>query len=89
MSKLFTEWQPIADSIADVRSDNSSTDWMLCGYADGKVETLRLVGSGEGCVDELSKHLKADQAMFGLVRISERIDESDTSKYPWTNHLLS
>jgi hypothetical protein len=78
-SKLFADWQPIADAIADVRSDTTETDWLLCGYAQGKVETLTLVGSGVGGTDELKNHLKEDQAMYGLVRIAERIDESDTS----------
>jgi len=80
-NKLFQNWQPIADALADVRNDNTSTDWMLAGFAGNRVETLEYVASGEGCVSELKNHLKDDQAMYGLVRISERIDESDTIKF--------
>lgn len=80
-NKLFANWEPIAEALRDVRNDGTSTDWTLVGYNSTKMETLQLVASGCGGTDEMKQHLSSDQALYGFVRVSERIDESDTIKF--------
>jgi len=80
-NKLFANWEPIAQALSDVRNDNTPTDFVLVGYSNTKMETLEYITSGQGGADEMKQSLSSDQALYGFVRVSERIDESDTIKF--------
>jgi hypothetical protein len=76
----YTDKQELMAAIADVRDDNSATSWMLCGYP--AKNTLSLVGSGSGQVDELLAACESpNEAYFGLVRVTDQIDRSTTVKF--------
>ncbi|EFC39585.1 actin binding protein [Naegleria gruberi] len=86
-SQLFSEWSAIADAIADVRSDQTPTNWMVCGYVDGAVKVLELKAKGEGGVDEMKEQFKATNAYYGLARIEEMIDSSLTIKFAFVKFV--
>ena len=71
-------------SIADVRSDGSTTNWTLSLF---EKDALRLIGSGSGGADELSTQLTADGVYYGLVRTTEQIDKSTTVKFVFISFL--
>ena len=58
----------LAPAIADVRADDSPTNWALCRL-EGTV--LVMVGSGSGGVPELASQLTPDFAYYGLARTTE------------------
>jgi len=71
-------------AIADVRSDSNPTNWMMSKYVDKK---MFLTGTGQGDVTELVSHLKDDEISFGLLRVTDKIDNSTTVKFvfiSWT-----
>jgi len=71
-------------AIADVRSDSNPTNWMMAKYVDKK---MYLTGTGQGDVTELVSHLKDDEISFGLLRVTDKIDNSTTVKFvfiSWT-----
>lgn len=81
MSLRWIELHEIKDAIADVRSDKTSTNWVLITYQGQNSNDAALLGKGDGGVNELISHLKDDIVGYGLVRVSERFDNSDTVKF--------
>jgi len=71
----------IKDAIADVRSDKTSTNWVLAAYQGENSNDVALLGKGDGGVNELIGHLKDNIVAYGLVRVTERFDNSDTVKF--------
>jgi hypothetical protein len=66
-------------AISDLRSNDTPTNWVLFTYA-GK-NSLQLVGSGSGGIEELKPHLNESSASYGLVRVTDQIDNSTTIKF--------
>jgi len=71
----------IKDAIADVRNDKTPTNWVLLSYAGENSNDVQLVGSGDGGLNELIPHLAPDNVGYGLIRVAERFDNSDTVKF--------
>jgi len=75
----FTDEAAFKAALKAVRDDKQDTNWVLGSY-QGK-STISLVGSGSGGVSELSTKLEDDNIDFGIVRVSETIDKSKTTKF--------
>jgi len=67
---------PSKDGIQELRAGN--INWILYTSDQNK---LSLLGQGNGGTDELVQHLQDDIVAYGLVRLIERVDESDTVKF--------
>lgn len=52
----------------DVVDDNSSTDWMVMGY-EGQTPVLKLVGSGEGGIEEMAEDLNSSKIQYAYCRV--------------------
>ncbi|XP_078310740.1 drebrin-like protein isoform X3 [Crassostrea virginica] len=52
----------------DVVDDKSSTDWMVMGY-EGQTPVLKLVGSGDGGIEEMTEDLNSSKIMYAYCRI--------------------
>lgn len=81
MSIVWGDEGAVRAALNDVRSDASSTDWALITYEGPKSQTLVLAGSGSGGIDELASNLKPEIVGYGLVRRTDRIDDSETVKF--------
>jgi len=81
MSATFVEVNEIKDAIADVRNDKTSTNWVLLSYQGENSNNVVLAGKGDGGVNELIQQLKEDNVGYGIVRLVERFDDSDTVKF--------
>jgi hypothetical protein len=81
----FADEQDVKDSIRDVRRDETETDWALVGYQGGKGNTLVTLGKGSGGLEELLPLLNAGIVAYGLLRKTDRIDESLTIKFVFIN----
>jgi len=75
----FTDEAAFKAALKAVRDDKSDTNWVLGSY-QGK-STISLIGSGSGGVTELSTKLEEDNINFGILRVSETIDKSKTTKF--------
>ena len=69
----------LSDAYADVRDDNSDTDWLVAGYADKK--TITAQGTGSGGVSELVAQFADDQAQFAYLRVTAGDEESRRTKF--------
>ncbi|XP_064544835.1 drebrin-like protein isoform X2 [Drosophila montana] len=54
----------------DVLDAKSSTNWALFGY-EGQTNELKLVGKGDGGVDELSEDLNSGKIMYAFLQIED------------------
>jgi len=77
----FADQASIIDAIKDVRADDTPTNWVLVGFADGGSDTLTLLGKGTGGINEVKALLKDDEVQYGLVRLMDQIDNSATVKF--------
>jgi len=75
----FADEEAFKAALKDVRSDASATTWLLTSYA--AKDTLSVIATGSGGVEELVGHLEDANADFGLLRVTEQIDKSVTTKF--------
>ncbi|XP_038073228.1 uncharacterized protein LOC119741508 isoform X2 [Patiria miniata] len=72
----------VSDAIADVRSDDSPTNWLLAGYEGGNPKSqILMVKSGVDGLAGLTELLKTDLVYYGLLRVSDEIDDIRTVKF--------
>lgn len=71
----------IKEAIAEVRRDKVATNWVLLSYTGENSNDVELVGKGDGGVNELIGLLQDDKVGYGLLRVSEKFDNSDTVKF--------
>jgi len=81
MSLKWVDQNGIRDAVADVRNDRTSTNWALVSYAGENSNDVQLLGKGDGGVNELIGHLQDNIVAYGIVRVSEKFDNSDTVKF--------
>jgi len=75
----FTDKDAVLQDIKEVRT--GSINWVLVGYEGKKGNTIVTLGKGEGGVAELAEHLTDDIAAYGLVKKTDKIDQSLTTKF--------
>jgi len=76
---IFEDEDAAQHALLDVRKNH--VKWALFTYSSSQNNTIILVGSGQGGLEELKTHLTPDNICYGLVRVEERIDESNTVKF--------
>jgi len=81
MSATFVGLPEIKGAIADVRDDKTATNWVLLSYDGENSNNVVLVGKGDGGANELIGHLHDDKVGYGIVRLVEKHDDSDTVKF--------
>lgn len=80
----FEDETAFKSAIKDVRNDSSGTTWMM-GYYSGK-STLSLVASGKGGLDDFRSALKVEEACFGLLRVTDKIDANVLVKFVYVRY---
>eukprot|EP01097_Dermamoeba_algensis_P008532 TRINITY_DN5728_c0_g1_i1.p1 TRINITY_DN5728_c0_g1~~TRINITY_DN5728_c0_g1_i1.p1 ORF type:complete len:145 (-),score=23.71 TRINITY_DN5728_c0_g1_i1:130-564(-) len=68
----------IADAVKAVLSDANDTNWLVLGYEGN---TIKVVGSGAGGLEELRSHLQDDQCQFAYLRVISGDSESKRAKF--------
>jgi len=81
MSATFIGLDEIKAAIADVRNDGTATNWALVSYEGENTNNIALQGKGEGGPNELIDQLQDDKVGYGIIRLVERRDDSDTVKF--------
>eukprot|EP00761_Pharyngomonas_kirbyi_P012191 gb/GECH01012218.1/.p1 GENE.gb/GECH01012218.1/~~gb/GECH01012218.1/.p1 ORF type:complete len:344 (+),score=106.10 gb/GECH01012218.1/:1-1032(+) len=81
----FPDKDSVVDAIKDVRNDETETDWCLLQFTGKK--SVEFVTKGSGGADEMKEHLKDDGVFYGLVRVTEQIDDSITVKFAYVNFV--
>jgi len=77
----YIDEEGIKQAIKEVRHDGNETDWVLITYDAPQSKTLKLHQVGSGGLAEMKSHLSDDVVMYGLLRTTERIDDSVTIKF--------
>ncbi|XP_068735168.1 uncharacterized protein [Montipora capricornis] len=62
------------DAMMDVRSDESSTNWMLAAHWEGNPNIIYCKGKGSEGANEMTSHLEDSEVMYALVRLEELVD---------------
>jgi len=75
----------IREALKEFRSDSSDINWVLFGYEGGNSNTIVLLGKGTNGTNELVDNLTDEIVAYGLVRIVEKIDNSNTVKFAFIN----
>lgn len=83
----FADEGAFTEAIKNVRKDSNENDWVLFSYEGPKSNTIVLVGTGSGGVNELVNHLQDDIIGYGLVRKTDKIDDSVTVKFAFINWI--
>jgi len=78
---LFVDEAQATGALADVRDNNSPTNWCLFTYSESAKNTLDFVGKGSGGLDELKSRLDESKIFYGLLRVTDKIDNSLTVKF--------
>ncbi|PRP81054.1 hypothetical protein PROFUN_11132 [Planoprotostelium fungivorum] len=81
----YADESAIRNAIKEVRADDNPTDWALVGYEGDKGSTLVLNGKGSGGLEELRSHLRENAVGYGLLRTTDKIDNSVTVKFVFIN----
>jgi len=78
---VFSDEAQAKTAFTEVRSNEHPNNWLLFTYSDVAKNTLDFVGSGNGGANELKTHLQESKASYGLVRVTDKIDNSVTVKF--------
>jgi hypothetical protein len=68
----FADKAAMDEAMKSVRDDTHANNWLLTSY--NKKDTLSLIGTGSGGLDELVSKLEADLPNFGLLRVNDMAD---------------
>jgi len=78
---VFANEPEAQSAIADLRNNSTPTNWILFSYVDSRKNTLNLTGTGSGGIEQLKTHLDLGKVSYGLVRVTDQIDNSVTVKF--------
>jgi len=82
MEVVFVDGDAARDAIREVRDANcSDINWMAVTYDNPKTMKLKLLGKGTGGADELAGIVQPEMAVYAIIRVLDRIDNSDTVKF--------
>lgn len=80
----------VFQAIQEVRSDESSTTWMLAQYEGGDPKSpLVLVTTGIEDINEMKSHLSDDLGMYALYRTTDKVDDIVTVKFTFIQWIGS
>lgn len=77
----------LEQAIADVRTDDTETNWALFGHVDGNPNYICFLAAGSNGVEEFAENLDDSQVLYGLLRVTETIDMSQTTKFVYVRFL--
>ncbi|CAG9769875.1 unnamed protein product [Ceutorhynchus assimilis] len=60
----------LKDAWRDVLNDKTDTNWALFGY-EGQSNSLKLVGKGDGGINELKEDLNSGRIMYAFVKLND------------------
>ncbi|XP_028402756.1 uncharacterized protein LOC114525569 [Dendronephthya gigantea] len=74
-------------AISECRSDNFETNWVLARHVDQQPNLITLAGFGNNGIEELKESLEESEVMYGLVKVQEQIDQSNTVKFVYIHWI--
>lgn len=83
MELSFVNKDEIDQALKEVRTSTSEINWVCLTYENAKSMKLKLLGKGTGGADELSETLTPEIAGYGIVRVVDKIDDSETVKFAY------
>mmetsp|Transcript_15654 Transcript_15654/g.27406 ORF Transcript_15654/g.27406 Transcript_15654/m.27406 type:complete len:507 (+) Transcript_15654:278-1798(+) len=78
----YANQEELLDAIADVRNDDTPTNWAVTEFAGGRKDLkLSYLGSGSGGFPELLDTFDEEKIMYGIYRSEEQLDQSTIVKF--------
>eukprot|EP01101_Sappina_pedata_P009271 TRINITY_DN5360_c0_g1_i1.p1 TRINITY_DN5360_c0_g1~~TRINITY_DN5360_c0_g1_i1.p1 ORF type:complete len:347 (+),score=198.80 TRINITY_DN5360_c0_g1_i1:40-1041(+) len=77
----FVDDAAAKQAFTELRSNDHPTNWVLFTYSDSAKNQLDFIGAGTGGIEQLKTHLEAGKASYGMVRVTDQIDNSVTVKF--------
>ncbi|KAI9209038.1 uncharacterized protein BJ171DRAFT_488270 [Polychytrium aggregatum] len=77
----------VLQAIRSVRNDTDSTNYVVVGHVNDDPNTLGLVASGAEGLEGIRAHLRDDQVLYSLLRITTKVDLSTTVKFVFIYHF--
>ena len=81
-------------SLSEVRSDEGDVyrrSWLIVGHVDNNpllVDVLQMDCSAQASIEDMCSHLKHDQVMYCLLRLTTTFDMSTTVKFVYIHWLV-
>jgi len=60
----------LVQAYQQVQDNNDDTDWALYGY-EGTTQVLKVVGTGDGGIDEMAEDLSTGKMMYAYCRVTD------------------
>eukprot|EP00121_Abeoforma_whisleri_P015563 Awhi_evm1s14329 len=79
MNVTVVDENALREAIATVRNDSSENDWIVANH-DG-ISSIKLAGSGSGGLSEMLEAFEDDNVSYGLLRVTETVEISETVKF--------
>jgi len=75
----FEDMDAVKEALNDVRDDNTDTTWCLVTYSSKK--SIAFNNKGTGDVSDMLRHCVDTNVSYGLLRITEQIDQTVAVKF--------
>jgi len=83
----FEDENGLVNAIKNVRNDTTEDDWVLAGHVESNPEVVTLVGTGTGGAEAMLAHFQDNSVLYGLIRVVEKIDLSQTIKFVYVYYI--
>lgn len=70
------DWQSFGNVYNDISVDQRSVDWFLLGYEEGSKNHIKLIGKGEGALNEMRQKLTEEKVAFGYLKVLSETQDS-------------
>lgn len=77
----FTDEAAFRAAQADLRSDTSDTKYIVAIHPNVDPNRLALHATGSGDADEMLTHFDSSQVVYGMIRVTEKVEISTTTKF--------
>ncbi|KAL3894233.1 MAG: hypothetical protein SGCHY_005395 [Lobulomycetales sp.] len=71
----------VVEAIAAVRNDSAPQNWVIAGHQTLSPDSVSLVATGEGGFQEMVKSFDSSKVQYALLRVTTKVDFSDTVKF--------
>eukprot|EP00124_Ichthyophonus_hoferi_P005240 Ihof_evm1s711 gene=Ihof_evmTU1s711 len=85
-SVRVTNEPEVREALRKVRDDADSSNWVVCSH-DNKPDLIKLVGLGSGGLSELRAAITDDNVSYALLRVTEKVDLSETVKFVYLHFI--
>lgn len=77
----FVDQGAFTEAMANLRSDTSDIKYLVATHPGLNPNVLDILATGSGDADEMLTHFDSSQVMYGMLRVTEKVEISTTTKF--------